>query len=1227
MWVSLHTHSQYSILDSTASIEGLVQRAKSLGMPALALTDFGNMYGAVEFYKACKAADIKPIIGSEIMLAPGDRTEKKKTPGVPVGTPIVLLAKNEQGYHNLCKLTSTAHIDGFYYFPRIDKDILAQHAQGLICLSGPLSSRISRLCLDDDEEALKAEVEWFCRLFGEDFYFEIQNHTMDDPSGLSKESWLLAQYQDYVQGQAKVREKLAQLSSVYGVPCVATNDVHYLDRSDWSAHEVLMNIQSGEPCEIWERDSFGNPKAKVPNPKRQVTSSREHDFKSFDEMSRRFSAESLQMSLAISDKCQFDIDFSKRFYPVFIAPELEGKTYSVEERQECAASYLRALCETAAAEKYTPEKLAKVAELYPDKDPQTVVKERLAYELDIIISKGMCDYLLIVRDFIAWAKNSGIPVGPGRGSGAGSIILYLIGITDIEPLRFSLFFERFINPERLSYPDIDVDICMHRRSEVIDYTLKKYGHENVAQIITFGTMKAKMVIRDVGRVLNVPLNKVNKIAKLVPDDLGMTLEKALEIDPELSAFCSSDDEAQTIIEYGKKLEGCIRNTGIHAAGLIISGDPLTDHIPVCAAKDSDIFATQYSMKPVEAVGMLKIDFLGLKTLTSIQKAVDTIKKTRGTDIDWVNLPLDDQKTFELLNHGKTTGIFQLESGGMQDLVRQLHVDKFEEIIAVGALYRPGPMEMIPSFIARKHGKEAIDYDHPWMKDILAETYGIMIYQEQVMQIAQKLAGYSLGEGDVLRKAMGKKDHAEMERQREKFKSGAVKNGIGEELATQIFNKVQKFASYGFNKSHATAYGYLSYVTAYLKANYTKEWQAALMTCDIDDLTKVTKHIAEAADFGVPILPPDVNESSLEFFPTGKGIRFAMAGIKGVGHGVVEAIINEREKNGLYVNLYDFLKRIDTTRVGKKVVENLISAGCFDWTGWSRKCLLENYEPMFESAMREQKEKAKGVIELFSLIEETNETFKTPENTTDELPKRDRLRREKELLGIYLSGHPMDDYRGSLKDIDCTPLEKASNLKTGTVIKAAFILEKVATKISKSQKKFAILTISEGKELFELPVWSNQYEEKGHLLIENELMLAVLSIENNRGDVNFKLHWFDQLASIDQDTLSEAEDAFKRARSSVRAAAKRAQEEPAKVKETPKQRLRIILDPHKTKLSHIVQIKKLFNICAGASPVQIDFKDSGHVAIDSSWGVTLNSQLDKGLRQLPGFVDCGVENIP
>jgi DNA polymerase III subunit alpha len=911
-YIPLHVHSQFSILNSTASTEDLVEKSQQLSIPALALTDEGNMYAAIDFYKACKAAKIKPIIGCEFHLAPASRLDKKRIPGTPAGFPLTLLAKNLQGYQNLCKLTSIAHLEGFYYTPRIDKEILAKHSEGLICLSGPLQGLIPYLIIQGKEAQLHQEIEWFHRLFKDDYYFELQRHTMTEDDirldGMDKEGWLLQNHQDYVRNQEVVLQKLVELGKQFSIRCVATNGIHYLERSDWKAHEILMNIQSGEPCEIWERDSQGNPKTRVLNPKRQVYFTHEHYFKTPAQMTELFAdhPDAIAATVEIADKINLELDFKTRFYPVFTAPE--GMTKE---------DYLKSLCDEMIPKRYTPERLAKVQGKYPGKDPLQVVKDRLSYELNIIITKGMCDYILIVYDFIAWAKGRGIPVGPGRGSGAGSIVLYLIGITDVEPLRFNLFFERFINPERPSYPDVDVDICMDRRGEVIDYTVQKYGKDKVAQIITFGTMKAKMAIKDVGRVLSMPLPKVNTIAKMVPEDLGITLEKALSSNADLKTAYDTDQEVRELIDIAMRLEGSVRNTGIHAAGLIISGDPLTDRIPVCAAKDSEILVTQFSMKPVEAVGMLKIDFLGLKTLTSIQKTVNAIQANHGKAIDWVNLPLEDKATFHLLNQGKLSGIFQMESSGMQELSKQLHIDNFEEIVAVGALYRPGPMEMIPSFIQRKHGKEPIDIDHPLMKDVLAETYGIMVYQEQVMQIASLLANYTLGEGDVLRRAMGKKDREEMANQREKFRTGAEQKGIDPHLAMRIFDKIEKFASYGFNKSHATAYGYLSYVTAYLKANFPGEWMAALMTCDRDDLTKVAKLIGDSQGMNIPILPPDVNESGHEFVATPKGIRFAMSGIKGVGEGVVETIIEERKKNGAFKSLFDFCSRIDTKKSAKR----------------------------------------------------------------------------------------------------------------------------------------------------------------------------------------------------------------------------------------------------------------------------------------------------------------------
>ena len=676
------------------------------------------------------------------------------------------------------------------------------HSEGLICLSGPIQSRLAQFVIQGREEEFKEELDWCQNVYGENFYFELQRHQMLEEDihseGIDKESWLYQQYLDRVKNQDIVNDRWIALSKEKKISCVATNGSHYMTREDWRAHEILMNVQSGEPVEIIERDSFGNPRGVSLNPKRKVIPTHELYFKSPEEMRALFAdaLEAIENTEKVAALCHVELDFETKFYPVFVPPHLEGTEYSEETRVEEGAEFLRRLCNEGIPKRYPPESLAKVEEKYPGQNPMEVVHKRLEEELEVIVSKGMCDYLLIVYDFIAWAKGRGIPVGPGRGSGAGSIILYLIGITDIEPLRFNLFFERFINPERMSYPDIDVDICMERRSEVIEYTLKKYGKEKVAQIITFGTMKAKMAIKDVGRVLSVPLAKVNEIAKLVPEDPTMTLDRAFELEPALRQMAESDEDGKKVLEYAKRLEGSIRNTGIHAAGLIICGDVLTDHIPICNAKDSELAATQYSMKPVEAVGMLKIDFLGLKTLTSIQKTVDAIAESGGERIDWVNLPLDDQNTFNLLNQGKTHGVFQLESTGMQELAKHLHIDKFEEIIAVGALYRPGPMEMIPSFISRKHGREKIEVDHPLMEDVIKETYGIMVYQEQVMQIASLLASYSLGEGDVLRRAMGKKDRDEMARQREKFRKGAVDKGIDETKAMEVFDKIEKFASYG-----------------------------------------------------------------------------------------------------------------------------------------------------------------------------------------------------------------------------------------------------------------------------------------------------------------------------------------------------------------------------------------------------------------------------------------------
>lgn len=1223
MWVPLHVHSQYSILDASCSVTALAEKAADFKMPALALTDHGNLHGAVDFYKACHGKGVKPIIGCEVYVAPTSRLEKKKL-GPRTAYHLTLLAKNKTGYHNLCKLSSLGYLEGFYYHPRVDKELLERYREGIICLSGCMSSEISQTVLQGKEESITQTLTWYRELFGDDFYIELQRHRMTEENvHRLSETWLQQQYYDFIEKQERVGKKLLELSREFSIPCVATNDSHYLEPEDWEAHEILLNIQSGEPVEIWERDIQGNPVHRIPNPKRRVYASHELYFKSPEQMQAVFVdvPEAISQTLEVANKCNVELDFKSKHYPVFVAPELKGTSYTHEQQQKASIQYLRNLCEDGIVKRYDEARLKKIAQKYPQQDPKQIVRQRLETEFEIISSKGMCDYLLIVWDFIHWAKRNQIPMGPGRGSGVGSIILYLIGITDIEPLRFNLFFERFINPERLSYPDIDVDICMEGRGRVIEHTVQTYGKDNVASIITFGTMKAKMTIKDVGRVLSVPLSKVNAIAKLVPEDPQMTLEKALELDVELSEMVQQDEEARRILKIGQRIEGSIRNLGIHAAGMIICGDPLTEHIPICLAKDSEMAATQYSMKPVEAVGMLKIDFLGLKTLTSIHLAVEAIAKHTGTHIDWVQLDLEDKATYQLLQQGKTLGVFQMESGGMQELARHLQPDKFEEIMAIGALYRPGPMDMIPSFISRKHGKEKIEYDHPLLEPILAETYGIMVYQEQVMQIAQNLAGYSLGEGDVLRKAMGKKDKEQMAKEGEKFRQGALKAGISEAVATTIFDKMEKFAAYGFNKSHAAAYGYLTYVTAYLKANYPREWMAALMTCDRDDISKVAKFIRECQALGIAILPPDVNEAGKDFVATEQGVRFAMTGIKGVGEGVVEAILEERTKGGRFKDFYSCFQRIDLKKVGKKTLECLVDAGSFDFTNWSRDAMKLSIERMYDTAAKEQKEKAQGVRTLFEVMRQPrDQEFTVPPEVIKPTAAVEILKKEKELLGFFLTGHPMDAYRKILDRLSCIPLCQLEDLEHQAVVRVAFIVESMTVRLSaKNQKKFAILMISDGMETYELPIWSDLYEEKGNLLAENQLLYAVLQVDRKEETMKLSCRWLDDLTRVDEAMIEACDQAYDRAKHMIQRNEHFRQQSKNKQQQKMEEILSLKIDAKRAHLTHILNLQKIFKSSPGQTAVEITFeyegKCTGKLKIPSSAGVSVNSELKKACQAI------------
>ena len=1202
----LHVHSQYSILDASLSVKGLVQKAKASDMSAVALTDHGNLFGAIDFYKAAKEQKLNPILGCEMTIAPTSRFDKKKG---PPPSHIILLAENNTGYLNLCKLSSFGFTEGFYFVPRIDFDLLKTYNEGLICLTGCLQGPLAQTILAKKAEETEHCLNLLMEMFPGRLYLELQrlSSTQEDIQGdnLQEETWLYQQYRDFVAKQNIYEQELLKLRDKFSLPIVATNNCHYLERKDWRAHEVLLNVQSGEPCLLKHQDQYTGIIQTTPNPKRQVFSSHEYYFKTQNEMQILFAdlPAALATTKEIADRCHVEIDFTTKHYPVFIPPSLNDSldAKNADVRTQENAKYLEQLCRNALLERYTPSALKHVQEKHPHKDPLQLVEERLAFELDIIISKGMADYLLIVRDFTNWAKNNDIPMGPGRGSGVGSIVLYLIGITDLEPLRFNLLFERFINPERFSYPDIDVDMCMDRRGEVINYTIQKYGKLNVAQIITFGTMKAKMSVRDVGRVLNIPLSKVNQIVKLIPDDLNITLETALEGDSDLKKSYTQDLETKEIIDVAEILEGSIRSTGIHAAGLVISGEPLSEHVPICIAKDADMYVTQYSMKPVEMVGMLKVDFLGLKTLTSLKMCTDAVCRRFGSSLRWEKLPLDDPKTFLLLNQGKTLGTFQLESGGMTELAKQLHLDRFEEIIAVGALYRPGPMDMIPSFIARKHKREPIEYDHPALEPILQETYGIMVYQEQVMQIAQKLANYTLAEGDVLRKAMGKKDAKEMTRQRTKFIQGAAGNDISEELAILIFDKMEKFAQYGFNKSHATAYAYLTYATAYMKANFPGEWMAALMTASKDDIEKVAKFMHEAASMGIQCLPPDINESQNEFCANDKGLRFALSAIKGVGEQVVEAILKERERKGPYSSLETFLQRIDHKKVGKKTIELLIDAGCFDRFNSNRDRQVQQLELLFDEASKRSREKECGVLHLFDSLP----TATAPSTSTQ--PRRGKeelLFREKQLLGLFVSGHPLHLYKEAQKLLGTITLQDAAHLPEPSVFRLAFMIDTCAIKTSsKSGKKFAILRILDIRdESIELPIWSELYESFLPYIRENQLLWGVFTKESSQEGTSIQCRWLSDLRSFNPKALEQDAEAYSKAvaqleRSRKRPYVKAAPKETSKTisddvakKDEPK-RITLRCDVGKLRASHMVALKKKIAEQSGEYEVSINFFDS------------------------------------
>ena len=1075
-FVHLHVHSDYSLLDGACRIDRLIDRVAELGQTSVALTDHGVLFGAIDFFTTAKAKGIKPLVGCEIYLVEGSRLEKTaRVEGEKNIFHMGLLARNAQGYANLLKLVSDAHLKGFYYKPRTDLDTLAAHAGGLIAFSGCLAALVPQMLLQNRWEDARKATGRFVDMFGrENFIIELQDHGIPE--------------------QRRIAPLLLKLAEEFKLKVVVTNDVHYVNASDASPHDTMLCIQTGAKLEDADRMRFDTP---------------QFYLKSRAEMERVFAEvpEAVTNTAAVAEMCDLTLIFGENRYPKYPLPP-EIKTDK--------PGYLRELCVDGLQNRYGVD-YQKPAKAKDVALAQTLV-ERLDYELGIIAKTGFVDYFLIVWDFIAWAKQHGIPVGPGRGSGAGSLVAYVLGITDIEPLRFGLLFERFLNPERVSPPDFDIDFCMRRRDEVIQYVRDKYGRECVANIVTFGTLGAKAVIRDVSRVHNLPYAEADRLAKMIPDELNIELQTAIDKSAELREAIAASPATRKIIEQALVLEGMVRNSGKHAAGIIIADRPLSDFVPL-TLQEGDI-TTQYAMDPVQKLGLLKMDFLGLRTLTIIQDAVDSIRRTADPKFDLEAMPLDDPKTFALLNSGRTTGVFQLESGGMQALCRQLSINSIEEIIALIALYRPGPMDLIPQYIRGKKDPATVEYPHPLLEEVCRETYGIMVYQEQVMEAARRIAGYTLGGADVLRRAMGKKNVEEMEQQRSVFVQGAMQtNRILEKKALEIFALLEKFAGYGFNKSHSAAYAILSYRTGYLKANYPVQFMAAVLANELGNSEKVAHFVAECGAMGLQVLGPDLNESRENFTPVvdakasatvrqslgdgGPGtsasaaprigrIRFGLGAIKGVGEAAAQKIIAEREAHGPFKDFLDLTTRVDGRAINKRVLEHLVKTGAFDFSGEKRGVLFAQIDEALASTAARQRDLAAGQHSFLDALNEAPASSGTPATARNghsrhpDFTSAERLQFEKELLGFYISGHPMNAYAGLAEAI--TTHTEAQILAEGDRIEFRMcgVASGITKKLSrKDNRPWAFFNLASKRATISVNMYSEAFENHGKSLGENQ----------------------------------------------------------------------------------------------------------------------------------------------
>ena len=1061
-FVHLHIHSEFSLLDGANRIKDLPVRAKELGMKAMAITDHGVMYGVIDFYKACKKEGIKPIIGCEVYVA--SRTRFDKEPQDKKYYHLILLAKNNKGYQNLSKLVSLGFTEGYYYKPRIDLEILEKYHEGIICLSGCLAGAVSQAILNGNIEEAENVAKWHHDVFGEDYYLEIQNNGVKE--------------------QVMVNQKIIQIARRLNIPIVATNDAHYLKKEDAYNHEVLLCIQTGKHMTDEDRMRFETDELYVKSP---------------EEMSEYFKnfPDAIENTVKIAEKCNVEFEFGHTILPNYDVPPEYATHYD----------YFKKLCDDGIKKRY-------------GENPSQEILDRAAYELKIISQMGYVDYYLIVWDYINYAKSVGIPVGPGRGSGAGSILAYAIGITDIDPMKYNLLFERFLNPERISMPDFDVDFCYERRGEVIDYVERKYGKDHVSQIITFGTMSARMVIRDVGRALDMPYAECDKLAKMIPNELHITIKKAMEQNKELRDLYESDDEIHKMLDIAMALEGMPRQASTHACGIVITKEPVDTYVPLYV-RDGQI-STQFIMTTLEELGLLKMDFLGLRTLTVIQDAIDLVKENRGIDVEF-DKDMNDPNVYKLWQNGESVGIFQFESQGMTNFMKELKPDCLEDIIAGVSLYRPGPMDQIPRYIKNKKDPEHAEYTHPSLIPILKVTYGCMVYQEQVMQIVRDLAGYSLGRADLVRRAMGKKKLDVMAKEREYFIhgqtdengnvviKGCIRNGIDEASANKIFDEMAEFAKYAFNKSHAAAYAVVSYRTAYLKTYYPEEFMAATLNSFLGNLDKTPMYIDECKRLNIDILKPDINKSFTKFTVDNGKIRFGLGSVKNVGIAAVNAIVKEREENGAYESFTDFCERMKNEAVNKKCIESLIRAGAFDQFEQTRATLLASFESILDTIQDTNRKSFAGQVTMFDLAapEDNVNELKYTFNEQKEFSEKDLLSMEKEMLGIYISGHPLENLRTQIENetnVNSMKLKEFANLqstvldegefiarknefKDGQFVKYAGIITSVKKKYTKNNTIMAFVTVEDLYGTVEIIVFENCYQEASKYLVEESIVMV------------------------------------------------------------------------------------------------------------------------------------------